>query len=157
MTFTQRLSVLFTVLGLFIAAPSAHAGHIGGYLGDSIFTYGMTAVPSKAQLTGGLDAAMNFTPLFELGAFWNHCDEQTLAGAELLFYPLIYKLVYLEAKGASATMQDGSSHFAYGPGAGANLEIIPMLISIGVDATYYFYTTPNLNNLSILGNLKVWF
>ena len=151
MKLMQRLALLFT-LSLGFAAPSAHAGHIGGYLGTDLF---LANGGTTSYTTGGFDAAMSLAPNLEIGAFWNHAANaaNTMVGGELLLYPLLYKMLYVEGKMANSNYADGTNRIAYGPGAGVNFDVLPMLLSIGADGTYYF----NINNLTILGNLKVWF
>ena len=158
MKLTKRLSLLLTLLGFCFTAPAAHAGHIGGYLGTNIFTF--DGADSVSHITGGFDAAMNLAPNLEVGAFWNHSSDgaQTLVGGELILYPMLYKFLYVEGKLANANFADGNNHLAYGPGAGVNLEVLPMLLSVGVDATYYLYSSgTGMHDIAILGSAKVWF
>ncbi len=152
MKFAKRLSVLFTVLGFYLAAPSAHATHIGGYLGAENFGFPDTRL-GVGQLSGGADAA--FGDWIELGGFWQQAKgTQTLLGGELLLYPAVLKLLYVEGKAANASLY-GQNHFAYGPGAGINLEILPGFLSIGADVTYFFYSGGG-HDLSTLGDVKIW-
>ncbi len=153
MKLAKRLSVLFTVLGLYLAAPSAHATHVGGFLGAENFGFPDTR-DGVNHLSGGFDAAIGDGPL-ELGGFWQQAKgTQTLLGGELLLYPTLTKLIYLEGKAANANLY-GSNHFAYGPGAGVNLEVLPGFLSIGVDVTYFFYSGGG-HDLSTLGDVKIW-
>lgn len=152
----KHVALLLTLVGLTLTSQ-AHAGHIGGFLGESFLSSGFTGSTS-ARLTGGLDLAVAVLPNADFGVFYQQTSSniQTLIGAELNFYPMITKTFYLGAKSGNANI-NGGNHLAFGPAAGFNMDILPYFISFGVDATYFLYTVSGLSDLSVLGDIKIWF
>lgn len=142
------LIVLFT-------APLAEAGHIGGALGTSMF---IDSSGNSSKLTGTVDAAFGVNPAIELGAFYLKTTYSyiTIFGGELNFYPMVMHNIVFSGKVGSSDIA-GSNHIAYGVSAGYNHDIVPLLVSLGVEVSYFATGYRSINQVPILGTVRAWF
>ena len=158
MKITTQLALLLSLIG-FGFTPSAHATHIGAFYGTSFFNSNLSPSHSSSSYgTVAFDAAMSLAPNAEIGVFYQRASsvDQTLLGGEFFFYPMITKTFYAEAKLGNAD-HGGNNFLVYAPGIGFNFDILPLVLTFGVDATYYLYSSGGGNDLALLGNFKFWF
>ena len=151
----SKIKTTFLALLILLSSPiqSAHAFHIGAFLGPSFFS---SNGQSDQYMSGGFDAAMSFTPALEIGGYYFRTlsSYQTMVGAELNFFPLISHFFYFGGKLGNANLAN-DNHIVYAPTVGFNHDISTDL-SIGVDGSYFIYNNSSLKDLSLLANIKIW-
>ena len=144
------------VVFCFFALPvkEAKALHAGAFLGPSFLSGGGT---TTTDMTLGFDLAMNMLPILELGGFYFRTPSvaQTMIGAEANIFPLISHDLYIGGKIGDASLPSGN-FLVVAPAVGFDYNLISSFLSVGVDASYYIFTSGSLKELSILANAKIW-